>query len=87
MLKILIIYILLINLLSFLIYLVDKIKAKRNKQRISEQTLLSLAIIGGCYGAIFAMNIFKHKINKQKFANINYLILIFWTIGLIWFQF
>ena len=63
----LIIYIITINILSFVMFGIDKWKAKKRKYRISEKTLLSVAIIGGGIGALIAMYIFHHKTKHPKF--------------------
>ncbi len=76
-------YFLIINILSFLIYGIDKYKAKKSKNRISERSLLFLSLIGGCYGSIFAMNLFSHKTQKTKFITINYLLIIIYTFVLL----
>ncbi|MFR3174608.1 MAG: DUF1294 domain-containing protein, partial [Clostridium sp.] len=44
--KILLLYILFINILSFALMFIDKIKAIRRKWRITEKTLLSVSFIG-----------------------------------------
>ncbi len=62
-----IIYVLIINILAFLIYYIDKINSVKNKRRVSEKTLLFLAFVGGSFGAYFSMNIFRHKTKKIKF--------------------
>ena len=60
-------YLLGVNILTFLVYGIDKSKAKRKAWRISECTLLMLAVIGGCVGALFAMRLFHHKTLHKKF--------------------
>lgn len=72
------IYIILINIITFITYKIDKIKAKKNKYRISESTLIILAYIGGALGAILAMNLFHHKTKKTKFKILIPLALIMW---------
>jgi uncharacterized membrane protein YsdA (DUF1294 family) len=63
-----IIYILiLINVLTFLVYGIDKWKAKQGSWRISEATLLILAVIGGSIGALLGMKIWHHKTMHKKF--------------------
>ena len=63
-----IIYILIcINVLTFLVYGIDKWKAKQGRWRISEGTLLILAIIGGSIGALLGMKVWHHKIKHKKF--------------------
>ncbi|MCD8237455.1 MAG: DUF1294 domain-containing protein [Prevotellaceae bacterium] len=44
-------YLLTVNIISFVLYGIDKYKAKRGKFRISEATLLTMAVIGGSIGA------------------------------------
>lgn len=62
------IYFLIINLITFLAYLIDKRKAVHNKYRIAENVLIFLCIIGGFIGALNSMVIFKHKLYKKKFT-------------------
>ncbi len=75
-----------INVLSFLIYGLDKLKAKYHKWRISEKTLLLLAILGGAYGSYFAMILFHHKTRKPLFKFGVPFILILETILLVYFK-
>ncbi len=56
-----------INVLTFLIYGLDKYKAKRAKWRISERTLLSMALVGGSIGAWLGMKVWHHKTMHKKF--------------------
>jgi uncharacterized membrane protein YsdA (DUF1294 family) len=60
-------YLIVINIVTFFVYGIDKIKAKRGSWRISEATLLILAIIGGSIGALFGMNVWHHKTQHKKF--------------------
>lgn len=62
-----IIYLIVINILTFLIYGMDKWKAKKGWWRISEDTLILLAVIGGSIGALLGMNFFHHKTRHKKF--------------------
>jgi uncharacterized membrane protein YsdA (DUF1294 family) len=48
--------------------LADKIKAKKNKWRIPEATLMGVAAIGGSIGAIAGMYCFRHKTKHVKFT-------------------
>lgn len=70
-----IIYIAIVNFVSFIIFGIDKYLAIKNKRRISEKTLFFISIIGGSLGSILGMNIFRHKTKKKKFLVI-YLFLI-----------
>lgn len=64
----LILYILFINAAAFALYGMDKKKAVKGKWRISENTLIGLAIIGGSAGALLGMRCFHHKTRKKKFS-------------------
>ncbi|MBR3413507.1 MAG: DUF1294 domain-containing protein [Bacteroidales bacterium] len=63
----LIYYLLAINVLTFIVYGVDKWKARRGRWRVPEVTLLVLAAAGGSVGAWVAMQLFRHKTQKKKF--------------------
>ena len=67
MLKAILIYILAINALTFVVYGIDKYKAKHAKWRISEATLLLLAVLGGSVGAWCGMKVWHHKTMHKKF--------------------
>ena len=61
------IYLIGINCLSLLLMGLDKLKALRNNYRISEKTLIFIALIGGTIGIILGMLIFHHKTKKILF--------------------
>lgn len=61
------IYYILINLFAILLYFIDKRKAIADAWRIPEKTLILVAVLGGGYGAYFAMKVFHHKTKKLKF--------------------
>ena len=65
--KIIIIYLLTINVATFLTFGIDKWKAKREKLRIREAALLMLAILGGSIGAWIGMKVWHHKTQHKKF--------------------
>lgn len=65
--KILTVYLLIINAAGFLFMLVDKQKAKRGAWRISEATLMGIAAIGGSFGSFLGMQVFRHKTKHAKF--------------------
>lgn len=61
------IYLLIVNVGTFIIYGVDKLKAKEHWWRISEFTLLLLAFVGGSIGAWLGMKVWHHKTLHKKF--------------------
>lgn len=71
-------YLLIINIIAFLIYGIDKYKAVKKSYRISEYSLFILAIIGAPIGSILGMRVFHHKTRKLSFWIINLLSLIIW---------
>ena len=60
-------YLLAINAVAFIVYGIDKYKAKKAKWRISEATLLLLAVLGGSIGAWMGMKVWHHKTMHKKF--------------------
>ena len=63
----LIYYLLAVNVLTFIVYGVDKWKARSGRWRVPEATLMGLAALGGSVGAWLAMQLFHHKTQKKKF--------------------
>ena len=61
------IYVVLVNVVGFLMYGIDKWNAKHGLRRISEKILLGIAVTGGSIGAYVGMQLFRHKIRKPKF--------------------
>ena len=61
-------YLLIVNAVSFLLMLVDKRKAQRKLWRIPESTLLLSAAIGGSIGSLAGMYTFRHKTRHLKFT-------------------
>ena len=60
-------YLMVINIVTFLVYGIDTIKAKQGSWRISEATLLIFAVIGGSIGALLGMQVWHHKTMHKKF--------------------
>jgi uncharacterized membrane protein YsdA (DUF1294 family) len=56
-----------INLIAFVLIGYDKQQAIKNKNRISEKTLLTWVAIGGTIGSSLAMSIFRHKTAKTSY--------------------
>lgn len=61
-------YLLIINIITWVAYGLDKGRAKSGKRRIRERTLLLLALAGGSLGALAGMLMFRHKTRKAKFV-------------------
>lgn len=59
------------GLVTSVFYGVDKGRAKRGAWRIPEATLLTLSSLGGCFGAILAMQVFRHKTKHWYFWAVN----------------
>lgn len=66
--KLLILYLILVNAVSFLLMLADKYKAKRNLWRIPEATFMTLAVLGGSFGCLTGMYAVRHKTKHLKFT-------------------
>lgn len=66
--RILLIYLAVVNILTFIVFGVDKMNAKSNRQRVRIVTLLGLAFIGGSVGALIGMYGFHHKTKKAYFT-------------------
>jgi uncharacterized membrane protein YsdA (DUF1294 family) len=64
----LILYFLTINALGFLLMLVDKHKARKNRWRIPEATLMGVAVLGGSIGSLIGMYTVRHKTKHPKFT-------------------
>ena len=65
--EIIIIYLIVINIIGAIVNIVDKQKAKRNKWRISEATLWTVALLGGSIGSYITMKIIRHKTQHKSF--------------------
>jgi len=55
------------NIVAFIMYGIDKYKAKQGEWRIPESTLLLLALLGGSIGALVGMRVWHHKTKHKKF--------------------
>jgi uncharacterized membrane protein YsdA (DUF1294 family) len=65
--EVLLLYFLIINFVVFAIAGYDKYLATKNKRRIPENTLFTMAILGGSIGLLLAMLLFRHKTSKSSF--------------------
>ena len=64
----LILYFFTINALGFLLMLVDKHRARKNRGRIPEATLMGVAVLGGSIGSLIGMYTVRHKTKHPKFT-------------------
>ena len=78
-------YLLAINVVTFLLYGIDKWRAKRARWRIPESVLLGLAAIGGSVGAWLGMGIWHHKTQHKKFRYGVPVMLLIQIALLVWF--
>ena len=88
--KYLIIYLIVINIITFIIFGLDKHYAVKNKFRVSEATLFCLCIIGGSFLGYMGMKVFRHKTKKLYFRIgvplimiIEAIVLIKWAVDVI----
>ena len=65
---VLLVWLAVINLVTFAIYGVDKAKAKRGAWRVPEKTLFLLPLLGGSLGALLGMRVFHHKTKHWYFV-------------------
>lgn len=79
-------YLVIINIVGFLSMYIDKRKAKKHQWRISENTLMLIALIGGSVGSLVGMNIFKHKTKHLKFSIGIPLILLLQLVFIMYFE-
>lgn len=61
-------YLIIINIVSFHLFRIDKQKAEHNEYRIPEAVLLSVSFLGGALGAFCAMHEYRHKTLHTSFA-------------------
>lgn len=66
------------NVISLIMYGIDKISAKRNSNRIRESYLFFSSFMGGFLCSLGGMILFRHKTRKKKFWIINILFMIMW---------
>ena len=82
--QILLIYFLVINIITFFYFGLDKIKSQLKKRRISEKCLWILTLIGGSIGALSGMYFFRHKTKKLSFQVVIAIILALQVLFIVW---
>ena len=66
--KLILIYLLIVNALGLLLMIVDKNRAQKRMRRISENNLFIVAVLGGSLGSIIGMQMMRHKTKHRKFT-------------------
>ncbi len=74
--KFLLFYLFAINYIAYTLFVIDKDRALKGKQRIAEKNLLTACFLGGSIGGWLAMRNLRHKTSKQSFKMKFYAILI-----------
>lgn len=82
-LKYIIIYLAAMSVVTFILFGVDKHKAKAHKWRIPEKTLLGLSLLGGFAGGFLGMEFFRHKTKHWYFYAVMIVSLVLW-LGVIY---
>ena len=83
-----IVYLIIINVIAFFAYGIDKIKAKKDRWRTPESVLLLLAFMGGAAGALAGMLLFRHKTQHKKFTILVPMMLVVWCVViLLWMKY
>ena len=62
-----ILYFVIVNILTFLLFAVDKFRAVRRGWRIRESVLFGISLVGGALGGLLSMFVFRHKTKKSLF--------------------
>lgn len=85
-LKSLIGYIFLISVITFILFGIDKNKARQQQWRIPEARLLLFSALGGSTGALAGMYFFHHKTKHLKFTfGLPFILFLQIAIGIYWF--
>ena len=87
MIKVIFSYYICINGLAFIMMLLDKWYAVKNKWRIPENVLIGSALLGGGVGLVTAMVVVRHKLSKWKFRFFGPISILLFTILLGYFVF
>lgn len=74
------IYLIIINIISFFLYYIDKRASIKHKYRIPEKILLLASMIGGCFGSLFSMMSFHHKTKHIKFMLLVPILCLLWLL-------
>ena len=83
--KYILIYLIIINLITFIVFALDKIYAIKKKWRFKEISLLGMCFVGGAIGGFLAMYLFRHKTKKKLFVIGVPLIIVIHLFIILWF--
>lgn len=83
--KYILIYLIIINLITFIVFALDKIYAIKKKWRYKEASLLGMCFVGGAIGGFLAMYLFRHKTKKKVFVIGVPLMIIIHLVIILWF--
>jgi len=72
-----------VNLLAYAAMVFDKTRAGNNSRRISEATLLKLAMVGGSIGTVVAQRTIRHKTRKEPFRTQLHAIMLVQLVALV----
>ena len=76
-------YLIVINLIAFVLYGIDKKRSIRNEYRISERVLLWMARLGGGIGCWLGIKLFRHKTKHGKFRIVVPLWMVIWMAAVV----
>ena len=83
--KYILMYLIIINLITFIVFALDKICAIKKKWRYKEISLLGMCFVGGAIGGFLAMHLFRHKTKKKAFVIGVPLIIVIHLVIVMWF--
>ena len=83
--KYILMYFVIINLITFIVFALDKICAIKKKWRYKEISLLGMCLVGGAIGGFLAMHLFRHKTKKKLFVIGVQLIIRIHLVIIMWF--
>ncbi len=66
--RIIVWYIVIVSIITFIVFGIDKFRAMRHEHRVPERTLFSLAAVGGSVGALLGMLLWRHKTRHRSFT-------------------
>lgn len=83
--KYILMYFVIINFITFIVFALDKIYAIKKKWRYKEVSLLGMCLAGGAIGGFLAMYLFRHKTKKKLFVIGVPLIIVIHLVIVMWF--